>query len=172
VRVLGERSILRRIVLILSAVLLALAIAPAATAGKPTREIIPAVPDAVLDLCGFPVLDHEEGYTIVQSFTDEEGNLVRQIVTAPGLRETLTNLDTGKTVVLNIEGPGVLDLNPDGSGSFTGTGPYLFFFHPSMLTPGLFFTTGRFVVTFDANGDRTSFESVGPITDVCAELAA
>jgi hypothetical protein len=163
---------MRRRVLILSGLLLALAIAPAATAGQPTREIIPAAPDAVLDQCGFPVLDHAEGYTIVESFTDEEGNLVRQIFTAPGVRETLTNLDTGKTIVLNIEGPGSLELNPDGSGSFTGTGPYLFYFHPSMLTPALFYTTGRFVITFDANGDRTSFESVGPIIDVCAELAA
>jgi hypothetical protein len=132
----------------------------------------PGGPGRRVDQCGFPVLDHAEGYTIVESFTDEEGNLVRQIFTAPGVRETLTNLDTGKTIVLNIEGPGSLELNPDGSGSFTGTGPYLFYFHPSMLTPALFYTTGRFVITFDANGDRTSFESVGPIIDVCAELAA
>jgi hypothetical protein len=162
---------MRRRVLILSALFLALAIAPAASAGKPTREIIPAVPDSVLDLCGFPVLDHEEGYTIVESFTDEEGNLVRQIFTSPGLRETLTNLDTGKTVVLNIEGPGFLDLNPDGSSSFTGTGPYLFLFDPFKLTPGLFYAAGRFVISFDANGNR-SFEIVGTIRDVCAELAA
>ena len=163
---------MRRRALILSALFLALAIAPAASAGKPTREIIPAAPDAVVNQCGFPVLDHEEGYTIVESFTDEEGNLVRQIFTNPGLRETLTNLDTGKTVVLNIEGAGFLDLNPDGSGSFTGTGGWFFFVHPATLTPGLFFTTGRFVNTFDANGHRTSFEMVGTITDVCAELAA
>ena len=163
---------MRRRVLILSALFLALAIAPAATAGKPTREVFPASPDAVLDLCGFPVLDHEEGFFVFESFYDEQGNLVRQIGTAPGLRETLTNLDTGKTVVLNIEGPGFLDLNPDGSGTFTGTGPYLFLVHPATLTPGLFYTTGRFVITFDANGQRTSFKMVGPITDVCAQLAA
>lgn len=163
---------MRRRVLILSALFLALAIAPAATASQPTREVLPAFPDVVLDLCGFPVLDHEEGFFVFESFYDEQGNLVRQIGTAPGLRETLTNLDTGKTIVLNIPGPSFLELNPDGSGSFTGTGPYLFYFHPATLTPGLFYTTGRFVSTFDANGHRTSFESVGPIIDLCAELAA
>ena len=162
---------MRRRVLILSAVSLALAIAPAATAGKPTREVFPALPDAVLDQCGFPVLDHEEGFGIVLSFTDEEGNLVRQISLAPGLRETLTNLDTGKTVVVNIAGPGHLDLNPDGSRSFTGTGPFLFYFDPFTLGPGLFYSAGRFVIARDANGNRT-FEIVGTITDVCAELAA
>ena len=162
---------MRRRVLILSALLLALAIAPAASAGKPTREVLPPFPDAVLDLCGFPVLDHEEGHIVLLSFTDDEGNLVRQIVTNPGLRETLTNLDTGKTIVLNIEGQGVLELNPDGSRSFTGTGGNLFYFDPFTLTPGLFYTTGRFVIGVDANGNRT-FENVGTITDVCAELAA
>lgn len=163
---------MRRRVLILSALLLALAIAPAASAGKPTREILPPVPDSVLTQCGFPVLDHEEGVAIVESFTDEEGNLVRQIITSPGLTEILTNLDTGKTVVLHIPGPGFIDWNPDGSATFTGAGPFFFFVNPATLTPGLFYTTGRFVSTFDANGNRTSFESVGPVTDVCAELAA
>ena len=163
---------MRRRVLILTALLLALAIAPAATAGKPTREVLPPFPDAVLDQCGFPVLDHEEGQTVLLSFTDDQGNLVRQIITGPGLTEILTNLDTGKTLVFHIPGPGFLDLNPDGSGTFTGAGPFFFFAHPATRTPGLFYTTGRFVITFDANGDRTSFESVGPIIDVCAELAA
>jgi hypothetical protein len=163
---------MRRRVLILSALFLALAIAPAATAGQPTREVFPALPDEVLDLCGFPVLDHEEGYAVVESFTDDQGNLVRQIITAPGLRETFTNLDTGKTIVLNNEGPGVRVLNPDGSfRSFTGTGPFVFYFNPFTLGPGLFYATGRFVIARDANGNRT-FEIVGTITDVCAELAA
>jgi hypothetical protein len=162
---------MRRRVLILSAVLLALAIAPAATAGKPTREVFPALPDEVLDLCGFPVLNHEEGYGVVESFTDDEGNLVRQILTGPGLSETLTNLDTGKTIVLNAEGPGFRDFNPDGSTSFTGAGPTVFYFNPFTLGPGLFYATGRFVIARDANGNRT-FEIVGTITDVCAELAA
>jgi hypothetical protein len=163
---------MRRRALILLAVLIALAIAPAATAGKPTREIIPASYDAVTNECGFPVHGRDEGYTIVESFTDEEGNLVRQIFTNPRYRTVLTNLDTGKTIVLNISGPGFLDLNPDGSGTFTGTGPYIFTFHPALLTPGLFFTTGRFVIGFDANNNRTSFAIVGPIRDVCAELGA
>jgi hypothetical protein len=171
VRVLGERSVYATQSSDLVCTLLALAIAPAATAGQPTREVLPAAPDAVLDVCGFPVLDHEEGHIVLLSFTDDEGNLVRLINTNPGLRETLTNLDTGKTVVLNIEGPGVLDLNPDGSSSVTGTGPVLFYFDPFKLTPGLFYATGRFVIARDANGNRT-FEIVGTITDVCAELAA
>src|SRR5215210_8204303 len=53
---------MRRGLLLLSAVLIALAVAPAAIANKPTREINPAPDDRLITgQCTFPVLGHIEG---------------------------------------------------------------------------------------------------------------
>jgi hypothetical protein len=161
---------MRRTVLILLAVVAALAVTPAASADKPTREVFGPVPDFTTDLCAFPVLVHTIGDTIVITFTDDDGNVTRQNLFFPGNKQVLTNLATGKTLTFPTNGPGFFEFNPDGSGSLTATGPALGFQVGD--EPGLFWTAGRYVETFDADGNTTSIEFKGHVEDVCAQLAA
>ena len=61
---------MRRGLQLLSTVLLALAVAPVATADKPTREVNPVQDDMVIaGQCAFPVLAHIDGGEIVTNFT-------------------------------------------------------------------------------------------------------
>ena len=91
---------MRRGLLLLSTVLLiALAVAPVATANKPEREIVPAPGDVTItDQCAFPVLGHIEGGEIDTTFFDKAGDPVKKIGVFPGQTLTLTNLDTGKSI--------------------------------------------------------------------------
>jgi hypothetical protein len=161
---------MRHAALILTTALLALALAAPLTAGRPTREVFPAIPDFVSNDCDFPVLFHSTGPTIITTFSDMDGNIVRQIQVFPGNRQALTNLETGKTRSYVTNGPLFFDINPDGSGSLTIAGPSL----GLQVTgePGMFWTAGRFVLTFDADGNTTSIDFQGRVIDVCAELAA
>ena len=73
---------MRRGPLLLSTILICLALAPAASAKKPTRETNPSQDDVVItDQCAFPVLGHIEGIEIIKTWTDDAGNPVKQIVT-------------------------------------------------------------------------------------------
>ena len=89
---------MRRGLLLLSTLLVVLAVASAASANKPTREIIPGQADVVFtaDQCGFEVLGHIEGGEIITTFTDRAGNAVKQIVVFPGNKATLTNARHGQ----------------------------------------------------------------------------
>jgi hypothetical protein len=149
-------------------------------AGKPTRVVIPAEDneDFVLlagDACAFDVLVHTEGGLAFLNFFDADGNFVRQILTVPGGsgRQTLTNVATGSSVTVNISGPGVFTVNADGTATQQGTGPWTWFGPlPRSTTSGLFLIRGKFVITFDVDGNPTSFTHSGPaIVDLCAQLA-
>ena len=118
---------MRRGLLLLSTVVICLALAPEASAKKPTRQINPSQDDVVItDQCAFPVLGHIEGMEIIKTWTDDAGNPVKQIVTFPGNRLTLTNLDRrhvghrhGDRIVPTPSPAGRLGLRPgDGSRAF------------------------------------------------------
>lgn len=115
--------------------------------------------------CGFPVQIDIFGpiITIVSASGD------RAFAAFPGGRATLTNLDTERSLTVNIAGPFHQSFGADGSLTLTGTGPTLFF----LLfrgNPGITLLDGRFVWTFDSQGNET-FSSVGQTRDLCAELA-
>jgi hypothetical protein len=66
---------MRRGLLLLSTVLICLALAPAASAKKPIRQINPSQDDVVItDQCAFPVLGHIDGIEIMKTWTDDAGN--------------------------------------------------------------------------------------------------
>lgn len=156
-------------ILLAAAVLgVALAIAPLASADRPIRVQLPAA-DATGQFCeDFPVLVHptrnNEYATIFSSGA---------VLVTGALRVEVTNLDSGETVELNIPGPGFF--SPDGS-RLTGTGPWLLFGEAGFLGPGspagVLFVSARFVLTFDSQGNVTSFTSNGHSEDICAALAA
>jgi hypothetical protein len=163
---------MRRGLLLLSSVLVAIAVVPAAVAKKPTREIIPAPADMVItDQCSFDVLGHIEGIEIDTTFTDEAGNPVKLLGVFPGNTVTLTNVETGRSITLPATGSFQARIDRDGSGSaqVTGHGPW--FPNPVTGQPGVWYQSGRVSATFDAAGSMTSIESTGTLVDLCLRLA-
>jgi hypothetical protein len=165
---------MRRGLLLLSTVIFALAVAPAATAVKPTRQIVPGQEDVVIiGQCAFPVLAHGEGVEIITTFTDKEGNPVKQIGIFPANTITFTNLtpDTDKSVTVVTSGTFQVRAEPDGSISvkITGHGPFV----PNPITgePGIWYLSGRAFATFDAEGNPTSADLKGSLVNLCAQLA-
>lgn len=159
----------KRFILVATVILgVALAASPLASADRPIREELPAT-DVTGRFCeDFDVLVHptrnNEFITIFSSGA---------AAITGALRVEVTNLETGETIALNIPGPGFL--NEDGS-QLTGTGPWLLFDEEGGFGQGepaqTLYTTGRFVLTFDDEGNITSFSQPHHIVDICAALAA
>lgn len=163
---------MRRVVLLLSTALVALAVVPAAGANRPMREVIPAPPDQVFtDQCAFPVLGHIDGVEIKMTFTDHAGNVVKQISIFPGNTLTLTNLDTDASITVGTAGPFHARVHHDGSASIdiSGHGPL-----PNDVAggaPGLWYLDGgRVHVTFDSEGNMTGLSVTGHVVNLCDQL--
>jgi hypothetical protein len=159
--------------LFLPTVLIALAVAPVATADKPTREINPVQEDFVITgQCAFDVLTHIDGGEIVTNFTNKAGNVVKQIVVFPANTVTLTNLDSGKSITLVATGSFQGRAHPDGSVSFKITGHGAFPGNPITGEPGVWYLSGRLFANFDADGNLTSTGNTGNLVDLCPRLAS
>ena len=164
---------MRRGPAVLSIILIALAVAPVATADKPIREVIPAPEDRLItDQCPFPVLGHIEGKEIDTTFTDKDGNPVKLIGVFPGNTLTLTNLDTETSITVGATGSFQLRLNPDGSaaGKVTGHGAWLS--NPVTGEPGIWYQSGQVTATIDEEGNTTSVSNAGKLVNLCPQLAA
>jgi hypothetical protein len=139
---------------------------PSALSTAPTIQRTPIDDTFVDDVdCNFPVQFHIVG-TDLGIFFDNG----REFHAFPNSRATLTNLVTQRTLTVSIAGPAHIQFGADGSLTVVGTGPGLFY----LLfrgTPGITLLTGRFVWSFDAQGNDTGFSSVGRTRDLCAELA-
>ena len=136
-----------------------------------TRWFVPGeFEDYVDESCGFPVLVHSDGDSATMQFTDADGTVVRAINTYPGLRMTLTRLDTGEVRHVNLAGPGFTSFtSPDGSsGTTVGTGPWPWG-SDSAGEPGIFILYGRWTYSWTSDGS-TPTVSVGHVEDVCADL--
>ena len=145
-------------------------IVPAATAGKPTIQRIPFEDQSVSQSCGFPVEIDATGTVVDISSTDAQGNF-HEFQAGPEAKATLTNLVTGKTIVVNNSGPGDLTFGADGSFTEVGTGLWLWTqLNPATLAPGIFLSQGRFVLSRSASGVRT-ITLTGTTIDLCARLA-
>jgi hypothetical protein len=144
---------------------LALAVASVAAADPPTRSYSPLDPFSGsfcpnFDLGITPLINQE--YFITFS--------TGAIITTGRLDVQVTNLSTGKSVVLNISGPGFS--SADGNiGILRGLSIILL--PPDFLYPGspptAFLNSGT--VTFDFSGVPVIMTQTGHMTDLCAELA-
>ena len=135
---------------------------PAAIAGQPR---IPFEDHFVSQSCGFPVQIDATGTVVDISYTDALGNF-HEFQAGPTAKATLTNLVTGKTIVVNNSGPGDLTLGADGH-----TGLWLWSqLNPATLAPGIFLSQGRFVLSRSASGVRT-ITLTGTTIDLCTQLA-
>jgi len=163
---------MRRGLLLLSFLLIALAVVPAATATKPIREIIPGQSDVLVeDQCAFPVHIHIDGSEIDTGYLDKSGELARIKGVFPGNTVTLTNLETSTAITLPATGSFQGRGEPDGSVTFriTGHGPFLT--NPVTGEPGIWFLSGQLVGRFDAEGNVLSMEAKGTLVDLCPQLA-
>jgi hypothetical protein len=162
---LARRFLVKRLVVVSLVALASLALAPSALSNPPTIVRTPIDVTLFDDVdCGFPVQIHLVGTELDVLRGDD-----RLFAAFPNTRATLTNLDTGRTLTVSTAGPGRITVGADGSITFVGTGPELFFFlfHGN---PGITLLTGRSVDSFDAQGNET-FSYVGTTRDLCAELA-
>ncbi len=165
-----------RLLTVCFALTLALLSTTTLLAQKPTRMLTNSQPftiDAGLacafPLHGEPLIDQE----VTKTFPPEPNGDVKQIVTGRLVFE-LSNLDTGKSLVVNISGPGFFVFHPDGSISadFGGrSGPVTFF--PTDIPPGpkAFINSGRVVVDITPTGQIILVSQSGHEEDVCAALS-
>jgi hypothetical protein len=143
------------------------AIAQSAFASGPTITRYPKQSFDYVDYqCGFAV--HNVGTT---NEIDILWDGVRLIQAFPQTNEVATNVATGRSIHINFSGGGRIKVNPDGSGTFVGTGNWLWGYNPYTGEPGGFATSGTFTYTFDSQGNVT-FSIVGEVKDLCAEIAS
>ncbi len=110
--------------------------------------------------CGFPVLFQPTGPAFTNFFVFSDG----EIFGSGPFVGTAANLDSGKTIKLNLGGSFSVVEHSDGSTTVTSNG-----FVISSLRGTIF--SGHTVIEFDANGNVTSRTFNGTEEDLCAELA-
>jgi hypothetical protein len=143
-----------------------------AFADKPVREGLPNGP-LTLDaaICGFAVdLTSPTNKEFATTFSSG-----KQIVTG-ALTASLTNDQTGKSITINISGPGTIVQNRDGTQTFTLSGRSLIWLFPNQLSQGspgrLIWTSGPVVFHVDANFNVLSVDITSArVQDLCAVLA-
>ena len=156
------------------ALLVAAAVAPA-LAQKPTIVMLPFPDEGLVsptrELCGFDIL------ATPQAGRPNTARLIlfqnTGIIAGPFML-TLENLDSGKTVDVNVSGPARLTAD----GRFIGMGPGIVAFPPSPRSvteaaglPEVPLTHGRAVFAVDDSGMVTAVQSfVGVAQDVCELL--
>jgi hypothetical protein len=87
---------------------------------------------------------------------------------------TVTNVETGKSLTYNINGPATITTTPDGGFAVDATGPNLLYTTAANSYPGvpqLAYTTGHVQFTVNGSGLTTSYHLSGKSTDVCAALS-
>jgi hypothetical protein len=155
----SKRGIATAALGVLALTLGALVMAGTAGATQPYKERVVQGPDT-LDACSFPVLLQPTAPDVLNFFIFSDG----EVFGAGPFVGTATNLDTGKTVKINLSDHFTFVEHSDGSVTVTSDGSVL-----SSLFGTIF--TGHGVIELDANGDVTSRTSDGTEEDLCAELA-
>jgi hypothetical protein len=153
---------MHRLIAALAVLASATVLAPSALADPPTREPLPQPPTFTISgSCAFDVqLDVLVNKEFITTLTGG-----RQIITGR-LVVRLTNLsDPSKSIVLQINGPGINDLAAPSV--FNLSGSSLVFF-PGVLV----LTRGPISLTFDEEGNVISFtQTSASSVDLCAVLA-
>ena len=158
---------LKPVVLALT-VAVALCATATASANPPTRTPVPLPEDNIDTGCGFDVLvDYVESNVVSKTFSNDASPVVE--ILSGVAKVQLANLETGKTIAVNISGPLVVKVFGDGSVVLADDGPWLHGGVPGL--PAIFLTEGHVIITIDAAGNVT-VDGRGRIVDLCAALAA
>ena len=158
---------MKRLVVVSLFALASLALVPSALSDPPVITRAP-IDITVLDTvdCAVPVQVDIVGTDL----TVASASGTRFFDAFPQSRATLTNLVSTKSITVSLAGPGHTSIGSDGSVTLTGTGPTMFWLL-FQGNPAITLLNGRFVLTFDSQGNET-FSSVGQTRDLCAELGA
>jgi hypothetical protein len=155
--------------------LLALAVTPASASGKPMRASFanPSFTLAAGLACSFAV--HGEAVVnqeVSTTFPAEPNGDVVQLVTGY-LVERFTNVDTGKSITVNVSGPAKYVLHLDGSTTFIGLASEFLPFFPTDIPPGprFFINYGKIVITITSAGQFILVSQTGTQFDICAALS-
>lgn len=156
-----NRMVLRTLLAALAAVLLV----PAAAADPPTREFAPAA-DLTGQFCkGFQVHIHVVQNKEYFTFFSNGATLITGV-----LKLEVTNVSSGKTLALNVSGPGTF--SADGA-TAAAHGTWLLFGEAGQMPgpdPGMVLASGSTSLVFGPAG-LTSITNNGTMRDVCALLA-
>jgi hypothetical protein len=153
-----------------SITLVALTLMPSASASRPIREVHTQGDAMINRQCSFPVLGHIDGKEIITTFTDRDGNPVKQIVVFPGNRLTLTNVDTNTSITVMGTGSSQLRARSDGSTTARAMGHGVFFPNPLTGERGIWYLSGKGTALIDPSGNVTNSLS-GRLVDLCPRLA-
>jgi hypothetical protein len=162
----------RKILTMVSSVLVVLATAGPASATKPLREVNTQGDFVIRGQCRFPVLGQIEGTEIIKTFLDAAGEPMKQIVTFPGNRITLTNQRSGISITVSGTGSSQLRARADGAFSARAMGHGPFFPNPLTGEPGIWYLSGQGASRLDAEGNPTSAVLHGRLVDLCPQLDA
>ncbi len=139
------------------------AAATAAAAAVPVRTVIEVddtgyAPKSSAN-CGFDILLHTEGTIRITDHYDGDGELVRSLVTYPGLTYTFINAATGESVTSVSPDPEHYTWNADGSFTIVVTGLVMHWVVPGEGVLGA--DAGVLVITVAADGTATEEETGG-----------
>jgi len=160
-----------RKVLVLAVVVTVLAVASSASATKPIREVNEQGDGVIRGQCAFPVLGHIDGVEIIKTWVNDAGDPIKQIVTFPNNRITLTNLRSGASITVMGTGTSQLRAHGDGSTSARAMGHGPFFPNPLTGEPGIWYLSGQGTTRIDGNGQVTDVALHGRLVDLCPRLA-
>lgn len=146
-----------------------------ASAAKPERTFIPyggLPPEGITlsDICDFPVgLKGTLGNQYEKAFSDG------RILITGRTKGTLTNLDTGHSLDINVPVAAHITPHADGSTTIRFSGNVLVFFSAGDLGPGspasIRLYSGQETLEIDASGNLSFTLKGGTSRDVCALLA-
>ncbi len=175
----GATEMRARVVLPIVMIIALLALAPSSTlaSGEPTHQPVPnsfytfTIPAGMA--CTFavgwePVVNNE----VVTTFPPEANGDVAQLFTGYVL-ERFTNLDNGKSIVINISGPATFVHHTDGSITYTGLGPEPVVFFPTDIPAGpkFYINYGQIIYTITPSGQAILVSQSGTQFNVCAALS-
>ncbi|WP_210481324.1 hypothetical protein [Naasia sp. SYSU D00948] len=158
-----------------AATTVALAAALVAGGAAPARaqDVVVDFPAGVA--CEFAVtVEIEGGNARTRDFFDEDGNIVRTLVTGRGDDLTFINAETGESLVLAFRGAAQrVTYHPDGTQTVVASGHVVLILFPTDVPAGPTTTlyAGRIEFTIDAAGVFTLQRTSGTSTDLCAALA-
>lgn len=123
--------------------------------------------------CGFGILaEPERSHNFILERTVlADGTRIDE--TRGQLIRILTNMVTGKSIRVNISGPGRGTYYPDRSYLIEGSGPWIMFIPRrfNYNAPVVTITSGKFTYAYNPNNDSLQWSSRGALRDVCAELS-
>jgi hypothetical protein len=141
--------------------------------GKPTRSPAIAGPFEIPAgvVCSFGVFGGEPivNKQVVKTFPPEPNGDIVQLATGAFVFP-LTNTSTGKTIAVNISGPGRLTIHPDGSATLEARGRW-FFALIENAPFNAFISSGHVVTSIAPDGTVTLVSRSGHVEDLCALLS-